>query len=182
MPRMFWFVFWRMALWGLGLGSGLGAAYGTLVGLLFGPYSIFGPPLGAMYGSIAGLPLGLLEGAVLGKVTMLRYRRDAIGDPLRYRRAAKLGCVVACVVTLASFFELAARRSGTSFVSGPAYDSEDVVFLFILIIGPSLVAAVAFWWAARRVAEQYINEFGEPANRGPAQASSENSTVGERGT
>ena len=29
-----WFVFWRMTLWGLGLG--LGAAYGTLVGIPFG--------------------------------------------------------------------------------------------------------------------------------------------------
>ena len=26
-----WFVFWRKALWGLGLGLGLGVAYGTLV-------------------------------------------------------------------------------------------------------------------------------------------------------
>lgn len=57
-----------MALWGLGLGLGLGAAYGTLVGIpLFPLISIFGPPLGAMYGAIAGLSLGLLEGAVLGR-------------------------------------------------------------------------------------------------------------------
>lgn len=62
-PESFWFVFWRMALWGLGLG----AAYGTLVGIPFYPFTIFGPPLGAMYGSIAGLPLGLLEGVVLGR-------------------------------------------------------------------------------------------------------------------
>ncbi len=36
----FWFVFWRMTFWGLGLGLGLGAAYGTLVGLRFLPFGL----------------------------------------------------------------------------------------------------------------------------------------------
>jgi hypothetical protein len=72
--EIFWFVFWRMALWGLGLG----AAYGTLVGIpLYPSISLFGPPLGAMYGAMAGLPLGLLEGAVLGTVTVLQHHVTA---------------------------------------------------------------------------------------------------------
>ena len=104
MSEIFWFVFWRMALWGLGLGLGLGAAYGTLVGIPFFPFTIFGPPLGAMYGSIAGLPLGLLEGVVLGAVTVLRHRGGALRDPLRYRRAAELACVVACMLDVVLFW------------------------------------------------------------------------------
>jgi hypothetical protein len=41
----FWFVFWRMAFWGLGLGlGGLGTIYDTLVGMPFYPFGlIFGP-------------------------------------------------------------------------------------------------------------------------------------------
>jgi hypothetical protein len=44
-PGTFWFIFWRMALWG----PGLGAAYGTSFfsfGLVFGP----------LLGAISGLP------------------------------------------------------------------------------------------------------------------------------
>jgi hypothetical protein len=160
---------------------GLGAAYGTLVGMPFYPFTIFGPPLGAMYGSIAGLPLGLLEGVVLGAVTVLLHRGGAIRDPIRYRRAAELACVVACMTALALFLEIAARRSGTSFVGGPSYDTDDVVYLLIMIVGPSLVATGAALWAARRVAVRYMDELREPANRDPAQATSDNSTVGERG-
>ena len=40
-PGTFWFIFWRMALWGLGLGLGLGAAYSTLVGIPFYPFGLF---------------------------------------------------------------------------------------------------------------------------------------------
>ena len=54
-PGRFWFIFWRMALWGLGLG--LGAAYGTLAGIPYFPFGlVFGPLLGAMYGAISRLP------------------------------------------------------------------------------------------------------------------------------
>ena len=62
----------------------------------------------------------------------------------------------------------------------PAYDTDDVVFLLIVIVGPSLVATGAAWWAGRRVAEQYTREFGEPANQGPAQARGESPVGKER--
>ena len=179
-PETFWFVFWRMALWGLGLGLGLGAAYGTLVGIPFYPFTIFGPPLGAMYGSIAGLPLGLLEGVVLGAVTVLLHRGGAIHDPIRYRRAAELACVVACMLAVALFWVVAFWR-----IDGPASTLaviiRDLLETFILVAGPLLIATGASWWAARRVAVRYMDELREPANRDPAQATSDNSTVGERG-
>lgn len=180
-PETFWFVFWRMALWGLGLGLGLGAAYGTVVGIPFYPFTIFGPPLGAMYGGIAGLPLGLLEGVVLGAVTMLLHRGDAIRDPIRYRRAAELACVVACMLAVALFWVVSFWR-----IDGPAITRaviiRDLLEAFVLVIGPLLIATGASWWAARRVAVRYMDEPREPANRDPAQAASDNSTVGERGT
>jgi hypothetical protein len=165
----FWFGFWRMAFWGLGLG--LGTVYGTLVGIPFYPFGvIFGPLLGAMYGALAGLALGVLESVILLAVTLLfRWRGTSKGIG-RYRRTAGWACGAVCVLASASFFELTARRSGTSFVSGPAYDSDDVVFLSILIVGPSLVAAGASWWAGRRVAEKYIDECREPAGHDPTDA------------
>lgn len=179
MSEIFWFVFWRMALWGLGLGLGLGAAYGALVGIPFFPFTIFGPPLGAMYGSIAGLPLGLLEGVVLGAVTVLRHRGGALRDPLRYRRAAELACVVACMLAVALFLGILFRR-----IDGPVSTRvvivRDLLETFILVAGPLLIAMGASWWAARRVAVRYMDELREPANRDPAQATSDNSTVGER--
>jgi hypothetical protein len=165
----FWFGFWRMAFWGLGLG--LGTVYGTLVGIPFYPFGvIFGPLLGAMYGALAGLALGVLESVILLAVTLLFRWRGTSKGLGRYRRTAGWACGAVCVLASASFFELTARRSGTSFVSGPAYDSDDVVFLLILIVGPSLVAAGASWWAGRRVAEKYIDECREPAGHGPTDA------------
>ncbi len=64
-------------------------------------------------------------------------------------------------------------------MGGPAYDIDDVVSLLIVIVGPSLVATGAVWWAGRRVAEQYTREFGEPVSRSPEQASGE--WLGEKG-
>ena len=62
----FWFAFWRMALWGLGLGLGLGAAYGTLVGIPFvAAVGILGPPLGAMWGAMYGAMFGAVHGGAL---------------------------------------------------------------------------------------------------------------------
>jgi hypothetical protein len=171
----FWFILWRMIVWGLGLALGSGAAYGTIVGLPFFPFGlIFGPLLGAMYGARAGLALGILEGVVLLAVTLLVRWRGTFKDVNRYRRTAGWACAVVCVLASASFFELAARRSGTSFVTGPGYDVDDVVFLLVLIVGPSLVAAGGTWWAGRRVAERYVEALGGPADRGFARASCEN--------
>ena len=123
---LLWFFLWRMTLVGLALGAGLGAAYGLVVvpsvfllnGVLGsegfatnaqvagGAYflMIFSTPVGAVLGALAGLTLGILEGAVLGAVTVLRHREGASGDPLRYRRAAQLACVAACVLAVASFW------------------------------------------------------------------------------
>jgi len=167
----FWFLFWRMAFWGLGLGLSLGAVYGTLVGMPFYPFGlIFGPLLGAMYATLAGLALGILESVILLVVTLLFRWRGTFKDIGRYRRTAGWACGAVCVLASASFFELTARRSGTSFVNRPAYDSDDALFLLILIVGPSLVAAGASWWAGRRVAEKYIGEFHEPAGHGTTDA------------
>jgi hypothetical protein len=171
-PGTFWFVFWRMALWGLGLGLGFGAAYGTLVGIPFYPFTIFGPPLGAMYGSIAGLPLGLLEGVVLGAVTVLLHRGGATRDPSRYWRAAELVCVASCAPAVTLFWGISFWR-----IDGPtsarAVIVRDLLETFILVAGPLLIATGASWWAARRVAVRYMDELHEPAKRGPAHATSE---------
>jgi hypothetical protein len=165
-----------MALWGVGLGLGLGAAYGTLVGIIFfTPFVWFGPPLGAMYSTIAGLPLGVLEGVVLGVVTVLRYRGDSPDVSLRYRRAAELACVVTCVLAVALFFGLSVWISGVSVTEVPSdWREDDLPFLLIVAVGPALVAVGAVWWTARRVAGQYMDEIGEPVNRSPTQATGEN--------
>ena len=144
-----WFVFWRMTLWGLGLG--LGAAYGTLVGIPFGP------PLGAMLGAMAGLPLGPLEGLVLGVVTVLRHRGVAPEDSLWYRRAAQLACVVACILAVVSFWGITLWRVG-GWASVRVAFTRDLLEALILVAGPLILATGATWWAARRVAGQYARQ------------------------
>jgi hypothetical protein len=119
------------------------------------PYGIVGPPLGAMFGAIVGLPLGLLEGAVLGALTMLRYRRGALGDPLAYRRAAQLACVAMCVVAVATFWVVVFLREGDFWASVRVVLTRQKLETFILVIGPLLIAAGASWWASRRVAGRY---------------------------
>jgi hypothetical protein len=155
----FWFVFWRMALWGLMLGLGLGAAYGTLAGLPFYPFGlVFGPLLGAMYGTIAGLPLGLLGGVVLGVVTVLMHRGGAPGDSLRYRRAAQLACVVACILAVALFWGVTFWRDPDPAAGVRLAFTRDLLETLIFEAGPLLVATGATWFAARRVAGQYARE------------------------
>ncbi len=154
----FWFLVWRMTLWGLELGLGLGAVHGSLVGAFAFPYGIGFVIIGLIFGPALGLCLGPLEGVVLWGVTMLHYRGGTPRDSDRYRRAAGMACAAVCIVALALIFELTARMSGTSFVSGPAYDDEDVTFLLLVVVAPSLSAAWAAWWAARRVAGQYARE------------------------
>lgn len=158
----FWFVFWRMALWSLGLGLGLGAAYGSLVGIpsfpLISIYSLLGPPLGAWYGTIAGLPLGVLEGLVLGVVTVLVHRGGAPGDFMWYRRAAQLACVVACILAVASFWGVVFWRGPDPAASVRLAFTRDLLEDLIFVVGPLLVATGATWVAARRVAGQYGSE------------------------
>jgi len=150
-----------MALWGLGLGLGLGAAYGSLVGIpsypLISVFSLLGPPLGAWYGIRAGLPLGLLEGVVLGAVTVLMHRGSAPGHSLWYRRAAQLACVVACILAVVSFWVIVLWRGGGSASVRVAF-TRDLLEALILVYGPLLVATGASWWAARRVAVRYSRE------------------------
>jgi hypothetical protein len=147
-----------MALWGLGLGLGLGAAYGTLVGIPFVIFGIFGPPLGAMYGAIAGLPLGLLEGVVLGALTVLMHRGGAPDDPLRYRRRAQLACVVVlCILAVVSSWGITFWRARESASVRLAF-TRDWLEALILVVGPLLVATGATWFAARRVALRYARE------------------------
>jgi hypothetical protein len=146
-----------MALWALGLGLGLGAAYGTLIGIPSVIFVIFGPPLGAMYGAIAGLPLGLLEGVVLGALTVLTHRGGAPGDSLRYRRTAQLACVVACMLAVVSFWGIELWRVG-GWASVRVAFTRDLLEAFILVVGPLVIATVATWFVARRVAGQYARE------------------------
>ena len=108
----FWFILWRMIVWGLGLALGSGAAYGTIVGLPFFPFGlIFGPLLGAMYGARAGLALGILEGVVLLAVTLLVRWRGTFKDVNRYRRTGRR--------TLHNSIPATARSSGRVFGNAP---------------------------------------------------------------
>jgi hypothetical protein len=153
-----WFLVWRMTLWGLELGLGLGVVHGSLAGA-FAPFGIGLVIMGLIVGPALGLCLGPLEGVVLWGVTMLHHRGGTPRDSDRYRRAAGLACATVCIVALALIFELTLRMSGTSFLSGPAaYDDEDVKILLLVVVAPSLSAAWAAWWAARRVAGQYARE------------------------
>ena len=174
----FWFIFWRMAFWGLGLGLGLGTAYGTLVGMPFYPFGlIFGPLLGAMCGTISGLPLGLLEGTVLGVLTLLQHRRGVLDNFLRYRRASELACVMVCILAVTTFLadgnSFSVRKAFTNFTRDPL---ESLVFVVV----PLLVATGASWWAGRRVAGQYIDGVGEPASQDPTQATDKTLVEQER--
>ncbi len=176
---LLWFFLGRMILVGLALGAGLGAAYGLVVvpsiffltGVLGseGPGTdaqvaggayflmIFSTPFGAVLGALAGLTLGLLEGAVLGAATVLRHREGASGDPLRYRRAAQLACVAACVLAVAVFWGLVFWQYRDSASVRVAF-TRDLPEALILVVGPLLVATGASWWAARRVAGRYAHE------------------------
>jgi hypothetical protein len=173
-PKLLWFVFWRMALWGLGLGLGLGAAYGTLVGMPFYPFGlIFGPLLGAMYGTIAGFPLGLLEGMVLGAVTMLLHRRGAPDHSLRYRRAPELACVMACILAVTTFWGVVFWRDRDSTSVRLAF-TRDLLEALVLVVVPLLIATGASWWAGARVAKRYVDELGDPVTCGFDQATGKN--------
>ena len=154
----FWFLFWRMSLWGLFVLAAVGAVYGFLVGGLTFPYGAGLMVSGPIVGTVLGLCVGPLEGLVLWGVTILHYRGGAPSDSERYRLAAGLACAAACIVTLALIFELTAQKSGTSFLSVRGYDRDDVMFLLIVIVAPSLIGAWACWGAARRVAGQYAQQ------------------------
>jgi hypothetical protein len=104
----FWFVFWRMSLWGLGLLAAVGAVYGFLVGGLTFPYGAGLMFSGPIFGTASGLCVGPLEGLVLWGVTMLHHRGGTLRDSERYRLAAGLACAAACIVALALIFELTA--------------------------------------------------------------------------
>jgi hypothetical protein len=110
-----------------------------------------------MYGAMAGLPLGPLERVVLGMVTVLRHRRGAPADPLRYRRAAQLACVAACVLAVAAFWGVLFWRPHDSTSVRVAF-TRDLLEASIFVVGPLLLATTASWWAARRVAGQYARE------------------------
>ena len=123
----------------------MGAVYGFLVGGLTFPYGIGLTFSGPIFGTASGLCVGPLEGLVLWGVTMLHHRGGQPRDSERYWLAVGLACSAVCIVALALIFELTARKSGTSFVSGPAYDRDDVTFLLMVVVAPSLSAA----WACR---------------------------------
>jgi hypothetical protein len=158
----FWFVFWRTALWGPRLGLGLGAAYGTLIRIPFFPFGlIFGPLLGATCGAIVGSPLGLLEGMVLGAVTMLWYRRGEPENSLRYRRTSVLGCVIVCMLAVTAFWGVVFWRERDSTSVRLAF-TRDLLEALILVVCPLLVATGASWWAGARVTKGYVDELGDP--------------------
>jgi hypothetical protein len=114
--------------------------------------------LGAWYGTIAGLPLGVLEGLVLGVVTVLVHRGGAPGDFMWYRRAAQLACVVACILAVASFWGVVFWRGPDPAASVRLAFTRDLLEDLIFVVGPLLVATGATWVAARRVAGQYGSE------------------------
>ena len=156
--KLLWFLLWRMAWRMVVCLAALGEVYSWVVGAFAFPYGIALMVIGPIYGAIAGLGLGVLEGVLLWVVTMLVHHMGIPADSVWYRRVAELVCVVVSLVALALFFEITARMSGTSFIGGPAYDSDDVVAGVLLVAGPSLLAAGASWWAARKVVSQYARE------------------------
>jgi len=106
---------------------------------------------------MAGLPLGLLEGLVLGAVTVLQHRRAAPGNFVWYRRTAQLACVVACILAVVSFWGIEFWRVG-GWASVRVAFTRDLLEAFILVVGPLVIATVATWFVARRVAGQYARE------------------------
>jgi hypothetical protein len=136
------------------------------MGTIFFPLGLLVTFLGVLYGALASLLLGIMEGATLCSVTLLLRRYVVPGDGDQYRQISGRACAAACLTALALFFEITARQSDTSFVSEPPSYIEDMGSLLIMIVGPSLVAAGAAWWAGRRAAEHYTREFGEPVTRG----------------
>ena len=51
------------------------------------------------------------------------------------------------------------------------------VFLMLTVLD---LATGTIWWVSRRVAEQYMNEVGEPTKHSPARDTSKNSVKQER--
>ncbi len=95
---------------------------------------------------------------VLGAVTVLVHRRGAPGDFMWYRRTAELACVVACMLAVALFWGVTFWRDGDSAASVRVAFTRDLLEALILVAGPLLLATVATWLAARRVAGQYARE------------------------
>jgi hypothetical protein len=125
-----------------------------------------------------GLPLGLLEGLVLGVVTMLRHREGIPADSSWYQRAAQLACVAACVLAVTTFWGVVFWR-GKGSASVYVVFTRDLLEAFILVVGPLLLATGASWWAGARVAKPNVDDFGEPVDRGFARATGENAAEEE---
>lgn len=159
---LFWFFMWRSVPWGLGLGACMGAAYGLIVGAPFIPLGILiGPLLGALYGALAGLPLGIVEGAALCGVTLLLHRYGVTGNVDQYRRIAGRACAAACMLAVALFWGVIFWRADDPAASVRVALTRDLPEGLIIVAGPLLLATGAAWWAGRKVAAQYINEFEE---------------------
>ncbi len=156
--KLLWFLLWGMAMRMVVLLAVLGEVYSWVLGAFAPPLAWIGfAIIFPIFGATGGLGLGVLESVVLWVVTVLHHRRGIPGDSVWYRRIAELVCVVVSLVALALFFEITARMSGTSIIGGP-YDSDYVQEVLVLVAGPSLLAAGASWWAARKVASQYARE------------------------
>jgi hypothetical protein len=168
--RLFWYFEPRMALWGLGFGSGLGTTYGLLLGGLTFPYGVGFLLIGPLFGAVGGLVLGILCSAVLLIFTLAYCPRDAS----RYRAVAGLVCAAATALAVVSSWEIALQlSSGTASLASGLTLEEHLAETVILVIVPALIAAGAAWWAGRRVAKQYIRDFGEQDNHSREQASHE---------
>lgn len=158
-PAMLWFILRRSVFLGLKLGAGLGTAYGLTLGMAVGvvlpPLILIGSFQGVLFGALAGLPLGIVQGVTLCGVTLLLHPRSVSSGVDRYRKIAGRVCAAICVTALTLFFGLTVWNSGVSLMEVPSdWLEDDLPFLMIIVIGPSLVAAGAAWWAGRKVAGQ----------------------------
>ena len=157
--KLLWFLLWRMALRMVVLLAALGEVYSWVAGAFAPPLAWIG--LAIMFpiiGAVGGLGLGVLEGVVLWVVTVLVHRRGIPGDSVWYRRAAELACVVACILVVALFWGVTFWRGPAPAASVRLAFTKDLPEALILVVGPSLLATGASWWAARKVASQYARE------------------------
>ena len=164
--RLLWFFLWRMVLQGLVLGAGLGTLYGLLLGGMLFPYGLGFVIVGPLFGTVGGPFVGAVGGVILFVATFLRRSNGE----RRYRTVSGLACAVAGVLTMISSCEIAFRASGLGSLASEVMFERYMVETLFFVVFPAIGAGCAMWWAGRRVAEKYIDEFHEPAGHGPTDA------------
>lgn len=140
-------IFWRMCGWGVTAGLVCGAIYGTILNPIVATF------LGGVTGAIAGLLLGIVTGLYLGAISLDRY--NPLQDAEEYMRVATVDCTVVSVIVSGVIFGILTLPLLRDTTEGVWQEKITLVPLLPCLAIPTLIAAAATRWAARRTADWY---------------------------